>query len=41
MCKAMQMPRYAFKLFLAEFVSLRSSDPNINTYVGKVMDKNK
>lgn len=41
MCKAVQMPKYAFKLFLAEFDSLRSLDCNVNTYMGKVMNKNK
>lgn len=38
MCKAMQMPKYTFKIFLAEYLSLRS-DPNINTYIIKLWIK--
>lgn len=37
----MQIPKYAFQVLLAEFVSFSSSDPKIYTYMEKAMDKNK
>lgn len=35
----MQMPKYTFKIYLAECISLRSSDPNRNSYIIKLLLK--